>query len=229
MPTSSIYSRETERSSGTLSVVHGFRTPICSAPATFSIDKNGKRPDCFAAAPYFANGIARDDVLRPAKADVQSAIVYSCPELSGAAEVVCGVVSALVQKLEHITAGAAGIVGLWVAGIAGKAFAGNNAFLCWLIAAIGALGILCVFLQRWRDIDWLATHVVRIGLLGTVVGLIVAFSAARAGGSADPNAIRPMIASVIDGMYVALYATLLGIATNQWLKINLRLLGNFDG
>jgi hypothetical protein len=38
-----------------------------------------------------------------------------------------------------------------------------------------------------------------------------------------------MIASVIDGMYVALYATLLGIATNLWLKINLRLLGNFDG
>jgi MotA/TolQ/ExbB proton channel family protein len=125
--------------------------------------------------------------------------------------------------------GVAGIVGLWVAGIAGKPFAGNNAFLCWLIAGIGGLGILCVFFQRWRDVDWLATHVVRIGLLGTVVGLIVAFSAARAGGSADPSAIRPMIASVIDGMYVALYATLLGIATNLWLKINLRLLGNLDG
>ncbi|MER9756616.1 MotA/TolQ/ExbB proton channel family protein [Mesorhizobium sp. M0166] len=125
--------------------------------------------------------------------------------------------------------GAAGIVGLWAVGIAGKPFAGNNAYLCWLIAAIGALGILCVFFRRWRDVDWLATHVVRIGLLGTVVGLIVAFSAARAGGSADPSAIRPMIASVIDGMYVALYATLLGIATNLWLKINLRLLGNFDG
>jgi hypothetical protein len=125
--------------------------------------------------------------------------------------------------------GAAGIVGLWVVGIAGKPFAGNNAALCWLITAIGALGILCVFFQRWRDVDWLATHVVRIGLLGTVVGLIVAFSAARAGGSADPNAIRSMIASVIDGMYVALYATLLGIATNLWLKINLRLLGNSDG
>jgi hypothetical protein len=125
--------------------------------------------------------------------------------------------------------GAAGIVGLWVVGIADKPFAGNNAFLCWLIAAIGALGILCVFFQRWRDVDWLATHVVRIGLLGTVVGLIVAFSAARVGGTADPNAIKPMIASVIDGMYVALYATLLGITTNLWLKINLRLLGNIHG
>jgi MotA/TolQ/ExbB proton channel family len=125
--------------------------------------------------------------------------------------------------------GAAGIAGLWIAGIAGKPFEGDNAFLCWLIVGIAALGVLCVFLQRWRDVEWVATHVVRIGLLGTVVGLIIAFSAAKAGGSADPDAIRPMIAAVVDGMYVSLYSTLLGVATNLWLKINLRLLGRVDG
>ena len=125
--------------------------------------------------------------------------------------------------------GAAGLVGLWIAGIANKPFEGDNAFLCWIILAVAALGILCVFLQRWRDVEWLATHVVRIGLLGTVVGLIMAFSAAKAGGSADLNEIKPMIAAVVDGMYVSLYATLLGIATNLWLKINLRLLGRIDG
>jgi hypothetical protein len=125
--------------------------------------------------------------------------------------------------------GAAGLVGLWIAGIAGMPFEGDNAFLCWLIVGIAGLGVLCVFLQRWRDVEWLATHVVRIGLLGTVVGLIIAFSAAKAGGSADPDAIRPMIAAVVDGMYVSLYATLLGIAANLWLKINLRLLGNVHG
>jgi hypothetical protein len=114
--------------------------------------------------------------------------------------------------------GAAGIIGLWIAGIASKPFEG-----------IAALGILCIFLQRWRDVEWLATHVVRIGLLGTVVGLIIAFSAAKAGGSADPNEVKPMIAAVVDGMYVSLYSTLLGIATNLWLKINLRLLGHVDG
>jgi hypothetical protein len=125
--------------------------------------------------------------------------------------------------------GAAGVVGLWIAGIAAKPFETENAFLCWLIVGIAGLGILCVFLQRWRDVEWVATHVVRIGLLGTVVGLIIAFSAAKAGGSADPNDIKPMIAAVVDGMYVALYATLLGIVTNLWLKINLRLLGPAHG
>ena len=125
--------------------------------------------------------------------------------------------------------GAALIAALWIAGLAEKPFQGDTAPLCWLILAIGALGIACVFLRRWRDVHWLATHVVRIGLLGTVIGLIIAFSAAASGDAGNPEAIKPMIAAVVSGMYVSLYATLLGIGTNLWLKINLRLLGNFHG
>ena len=37
----------------------------------------------------------------------------------------------------------------------------DNAFLCWLIMGVAALGILCVFLERWHDVEWFATHVVR--------------------------------------------------------------------
>jgi MotA/TolQ/ExbB proton channel family protein len=127
------------------------------------------------------------------------------------------------------TIGAAGLVGLWVADLAGKPFESSNAPLCWLIVAMAALGIGCVFLRRWRDVEWIATHVVRIGLLGTVVGLIIAFSAAGTGGSADAEQVKAMIAAVVSGMYVSLYATLLGIAANLWLKINLRLLGDIHG
>jgi MotA/TolQ/ExbB proton channel family protein len=125
--------------------------------------------------------------------------------------------------------GATFVITLWIAGLADKPFEGPNAPLCWLIVAIAALGLTCVLLRRWRDVQWLATHVVRLGLLGTVVGLIIAFSAARHGGSTDANEVKAMIASVVDGMYVSLYATLLGITTNLWLKINLRLLGQSHG
>jgi hypothetical protein len=125
--------------------------------------------------------------------------------------------------------GGAGIAGLWTAGLAGKPFEGENAILCWLIVGMGVLGIACVFRRRWNDVQWLATHVVRIGLLGTVIGLIIAFAAAKAGGSTDPSEIKPMISAVVEGMYVSLYATLLGIGTNLWLKINLRLLGRIHG
>jgi MotA/TolQ/ExbB proton channel family len=127
------------------------------------------------------------------------------------------------------TIGAAGLVGLWVAGLAGKPFAGSNAPLCWLIVAMGALGIGCVFLRRWHDVQWIATHVVRIGLLGTVIGLIIAFSAVGTGAAADGEQVKTMIAAVVSGMYVSLYATFLGIAVNLWLKINLRLLGDIHG
>src|SRR5262249_57923717 len=115
---------------------------------------------------------------------------------------------------------------VWCVGLGDKAFEAVNAPLCWLFLGVGAAGIVCVSLQRWNDVQWIATHVVRLGLLGTVVGLIIAFSAARHGGSTDANEVKAMISSVVDGMYVSLYATLLGIATNLWLKINLRLLGN---
>jgi hypothetical protein len=125
--------------------------------------------------------------------------------------------------------GAAVLAGLWIAGLAGKPFEGSNGAVCWIILGMGLLGIACVFMQRWNDVQWLATHVVRIGLLGTVVGLIIAFSAAGQGGSTNPEEIKPMIAAVVNGMYVSLYATLLGIGTNLWLKVNLRLLGNFHG
>jgi hypothetical protein len=125
--------------------------------------------------------------------------------------------------------GVAMVVGLWIAGLAGKPFEGNNGPLCWAIVGMGLLGVGCVFARRWQDVQWLATHVVRIGLLGTVVGLIIAFSAAGQSGSANPDQIKPLIAAVVNGMYVSLYATLLGIGTNLWLKINLRLLGNFHG
>src|SRR5206468_12308492 len=105
--------------------------------------------------------------------------------------------------------GAAFVLALWIAGLAGKPFEGPNAPLCWLIVAIAAVGLTCVLLQRWRDVQWIATHVVRLGLLGTVVGLIVAFSAARHGASTDANEVKAMVALVVDGMYVSLYATLL--------------------
>ena len=140
-----------------------------------------------------------------------------------------GAVAFLSRCVVLQAVGAACVAALWVAGLASLPFQGETAPLCWTIVGIGALGIACVFLERWRDVQWIATHVVRIGLLGTVVGLIIAFSAAREGGSADVEAVKTMIASVVDGMYVSLYATLLGIAVNLWLKINLRLLGNRHG
>jgi hypothetical protein len=140
-----------------------------------------------------------------------------------------GTIAFLSRFVVLQTIAAAAFVAAWIGGIADKPFESRSAPMCYIILSIGALGLFCVALRRWADVQWIATHVVRIGLLGTVIGLILAFSHAAAGGSGNPEDIKPMIAAVVDGMYVSLYATLFGIGTNLWLKINLRLLGNQHG
>lgn len=117
----------------------------------------------------------------------------------------------------------AGVAVLWFFGILTKPFQDNNAILCWVILSVGILGMVCVYLRRWADAQWIATYIVRLGLLGTVVGLIMAFSVAGSG-SFDADAVRGMITAVISGMYVALYATLLGVGCNLWININIKLL-----
>jgi hypothetical protein len=166
----------------------------------------------------------------PAVANLMSRLQEEFAAPAAAARAPSGPQIAFLSRAVVLQAiGAAMIAGLWIAGVAGKPFEGNSGALCWIIIAMGLLGIGCVFMQRWNDVQWVATHVVRIGLLGTVVGLIIAFSAAGQGGSTNPEEIKPMIAAVVNGMYVSLYATLLGIGVNLWLKVNLRLLGNFHG
>jgi hypothetical protein len=192
------------------------------AIATFRNESNGRR---------IADDIRFDAGAEPPPVDADDERLFAiAPSTVPWLTATPGSSVAFISRCVVVQAiGIACVAALWVAGLASLPFEGANGPLCWIIVGIGAVGIACVFLQRWRDVQWIATHVVRIGLLGTVVGLIIAFSAARDGGSADVEAVKSMITSVVDGMYVSLYATLLGIAVNLWLKINLRLLGNVHG
>jgi hypothetical protein len=67
--------------------------------------------------------------------------------------------------------GLAFIAALWVAGAAEKPFESAAAPMCYVILSMGAIGVICALLRRWEDVAWIAKHVVRIGLLGTVIGL----------------------------------------------------------
>ncbi len=120
--------------------------------------------------------------------------------------------------------GVAAVFGLWMGGLAQLPFQ-SNPVMTSAIAAFLGVGLIAALFQDWKDVKWVATHVVRVGLLGTVIGLLIAFSSAKSGSSGDPNQIRAMIGTVVEGMYIALFATLFGVASNIWLKINMRLLG----
>ena len=70
----------------------------------------------------------------------------------------------------------------------------------------------------------IANILVFLGLIGTVIGFIIALSGIDAKSAADTSNIAGMIGTLISGMSVALYTTLLGAVLNLWLTVNYRML-----
>jgi hypothetical protein len=69
-----------------------------------------------------------------------------------------------------------------------------------------------------------ANSLVLLGLIGTVIGFIIALSGVNPDAVSDVKAISPMVSTLLSGMSVALYTTLAGAALNLWLMVNHRLL-----
>jgi hypothetical protein len=69
-----------------------------------------------------------------------------------------------------------------------------------------------------------AGALVVLGLVGTVIGFIIALSGVTAEGAGDVNSVRPMISTLVSGMSVALYTTLVGALLGLWLTVNYRIL-----
>jgi biopolymer transport protein ExbB/TolQ len=69
-----------------------------------------------------------------------------------------------------------------------------------------------------------AGSLVILGLIGTVIGFIIALSGVQPEQAADVKAITPMISTLISGMSTALYTTLVGSVLNIWLMINYHVL-----
>ena len=70
----------------------------------------------------------------------------------------------------------------------------------------------------------IANILVFLGLIGTVVGFIIALSGIDAKSATDTSNVAGMIGTLISGMSIALYTTLLGAVLNLWLTVNYRLL-----
>ncbi|MCC2664107.1 MAG: hypothetical protein K0S35_2029 [Geminicoccaceae bacterium] len=77
---------------------------------------------------------------------------------------------------------------------------------------------------RIASVRHLANSLVFLGLIGTVISFIIALSGIEPDAAADVEAIGPMVSTLINGMSVALYTTLVGAILNIWLMVNYRLL-----
>lgn len=90
--------------------------------------------------------------------------------------------------------------------------------------AIRASALRLKLMSRIGSIRHIASSLVFLGLLGTVIGFIMALSGVNADTAGDVESIKPMVATLLDGMSVALYTTLVGAVLNIWLMVNYRLL-----
>ena len=77
--------------------------------------------------------------------------------------------------------------------------------------------------SRIAPIRHLANSLVILGLIGTVVGFIIALSGVDPQAAADVSSIGPMVSTLIDGMSVALHTTLVGAVLNVWLMVDYRI------
>lgn len=78
--------------------------------------------------------------------------------------------------------------------------------------------------SRIGAVRFIANLLVILGLIGTVVGFIMALGGVNPETSADAAAIAPMVSMLISGMSVALYTTLIGSVLNIWLMVNYQIL-----
>ncbi len=78
--------------------------------------------------------------------------------------------------------------------------------------------------QRIASVRHIANTLVLLGLIGTVLGFIIALSGVDPDTVSDVNSIAPMVSILIQGMSTALYTTLIGSVLNVWLTANYQLL-----
>lgn len=78
--------------------------------------------------------------------------------------------------------------------------------------------------HRTAVVRHIANSLVLLGLIGTVVGFIIALGGVDPEHAADVKAIAPMVSTLIQGMSTALYTTLIGAVLNVWLMANHQIL-----
>jgi hypothetical protein len=82
-------------------------------------------------------------------------------------------------------------------------------------------------LANWISVvRHVAVSLVLLGLIGTVIGFIIALAGVDPRMTANAGSVVPMVAQLISGMSVALYATLIGSIHNVWLMTNYHMLNS---
>ncbi len=78
--------------------------------------------------------------------------------------------------------------------------------------------------NRVASVRHIANSLVVLGLIGTVVGFIIALSGVDPAATTDVDNVAPLVSTMVGGMAIALYTTLVGAVLYVWLIIDYRIL-----
>lgn len=94
-----------------------------------------------------------------------------------------------------------------------------------LSAAIFGVTVFCIgalHLGYRKFAEGFIDQAVELGLIGTVIGFVIAMSGIDAAAAGDVNRISGMVATLLNGMGIALCTTLAGALCRTWLWLALR-------
>jgi len=128
-------------------------------------------------------------------------------------------------------------------GLVGVLLEGDKSRLSWLILAIwltmsarwlfllrrmeGPAAIAEEDMVRWLNHGWFAADsVLKIGLLGTIIGFILMLAPIGELTSFDATSLQSALAAMSAGMAVALYTTLTGVIANIILRFQFQFLAD---
>ena len=128
-------------------------------------------------------------------------------------------------------------------GLVGVLLEGDKSRLSWLILAIwlgmsarwlfllrrmeGPAAIAEEDMMRWLNHGWFAADsVLKIGLLGTIIGFILMLAPIGELTSFDATSLQSALAAMSAGMAVALYTTLTGLIANILLRFQFQFLAD---
>lgn len=114
-------------------------------------------------------------------------------------------------------AGLAALTAAWFEGWIETIWSADVSNLTAVIVGLLVLGQIFIWFEKKILVNYISRGVVLLGLIGTVVGFIMALSGVSVESISDFDNLAPMITSLISGMAVALYTTLVGSLAYLWL------------
>lgn len=111
------------------------------------------------------------------------------------------------------------LFGAWQLGWIQHVWEADRSYISSVIAALFGLAWLDVMRDNWEGVHFWTEQMPNLGLVGTVVGFILAFTALDPAAAATAEGAKQTITTLVEGMGVALYTTLVGSVGFMWMAM----------